>query len=122
MLFIHLCYLVVTLPLSLKKLASACLCLQLQRLCPIGVPGVLVVSGPQVTRGYLNLPDKTAAVFEPNPYACGAGTSTDVMYHTGDLARWLPCGRIECMGRTDHQVRGTASCVLVLMFDTLQHL
>lgn len=77
----------------------------MQRLCPIGVPGELVVSGPQITRGYLNLPDKTGAVFVPNPFCAGPGTYTDVMYHTGDLARWLPCGRIECMGRTDHQVR-----------------
>lgn len=77
-----------------------------QRLAPIGVPGELVVSGPQVTRGYLNLPDKTAAVFAPNPYCLGPGSCTDVMYRTGDLARWLPDGRLECLGRTDHQVGG----------------
>lgn len=63
------------------------------------------MSGPQITRGYLNLPDKTGAVFVPNPYCEGPGTHTQVMYKTGDLACWLPCGRIECMGRTDHQVR-----------------
>jgi non-ribosomal peptide synthetase component F len=62
-----------------------------------------VVSGPQITRGYLNLPDKTAAVFVANPYAT-PDTHTEVMYRTGDLARWLPCGQIECLGRTDHQV------------------
>lgn len=70
---------------------------------PVGVPGELVVSGPQVAPGYLALPEKTAAVFVRNPFAEGPATAT--AYRTGDLARWLPNGTLECLGRTDHQVR-----------------
>jgi amino acid adenylation domain-containing protein len=66
---------------------------------PPGAPGELCVASPGVARGYLNRPQETAAKFVPNPF--GAGT----LYKTGDLARWLPDGHLEFLGRVDHQVK-----------------
>ena len=68
-------------------------------LCGIGQPGELCIAGAGVTRGYLNQPELTKAVFTKCPYETGK------MYHTGDLARWMPDGNIEYMGRIDQQVK-----------------
>ena len=67
---------------------------------PIGVIGKLYVSGAGLSRGYLNRPDLTAEKFISNPFKLGAK-----MYDTGDLARWLPDGNIEFLGRKDFQVK-----------------
>ena len=67
---------------------------------PIGVPGELHIAGAGLARGYLNQPDLTAEKFINNPFNPGAR-----MYKTGDLARWLPDGNIEFLGRMDHQVK-----------------
>jgi amino acid adenylation domain-containing protein len=64
-----------------------------------GAVGELHVGGAQLARGYLNRPQLTAERFIPNPLATGR------LYKTGDLARRLPDGRIECLGRLDHQVK-----------------
>ncbi|MCP5052834.1 MAG: amino acid adenylation domain-containing protein, partial [bacterium] len=64
------------------------------RLLPIGIPGELCISGAGVTMGYLNRPELTGKKFELSP----------TLYHTGDLARWLPDGSIEYLGRIDRQV------------------
>ena len=69
---------------------------------PIGVPGELHIGGRSLARGYLNRPDLTADKFIPNPFSNIAGAR---MYKTGDLARHLPDGNIEYLGRTDHQVK-----------------
>ena len=69
---------------------------------PIGVPGELHIGGRSLARGYLNRPDLTADKFIPNPFSNVAGAR---MYKTGDLARHLPDGNIEYIGRTDHQVK-----------------
>jgi len=57
-----------------------------------------------VARGYLNRPELTAERFIPDPF-----TSPSVpgarLYKTGDLARYLPDGNIEFLGRVDHQVK-----------------
>ena len=77
----------------------------LDRYCnpvPIGVPGELHIGGRSLARGYLNRPDLTAEKFIPNPFSNMAGAR---MYKTGDLARHLPDGNIEYIGRTDHQVK-----------------
>ncbi|NLC71631.1 MAG: amino acid adenylation domain-containing protein, partial [Desulfuromonadaceae bacterium] len=66
---------------------------------PVGVPGELCIGGVQVARGYLNQPELTAEKFVPNPFASGR------IYKTGDLARWLPSGEIEYLGRIDQQVK-----------------
>ncbi|MDP4147737.1 MAG: amino acid adenylation domain-containing protein, partial [Bacillota bacterium] len=66
----------------------------------IGVSGELCISGTGLSRGYLNRPELTEEKFIQNPYEPG-----ERMYKTGDLARWLPDGNIEFMGRIDHQVK-----------------
>ncbi|HAV91250.1 MAG TPA: hypothetical protein DCW44_08270, partial [Eubacterium sp.] len=68
-------------------------------LCGIGMPGELCIAGVSLARGYLNRPELTEEKFVDNPYGEGR------MYHTGDLARWLPDGNIEYLGRIDEQVK-----------------
>ncbi|NET52035.1 MAG: amino acid adenylation domain-containing protein, partial [Merismopedia sp. SIO2A8] len=69
---------------------------------PIGVPGELHISGLGIAQGYLNRPELTAQKFIPNPFAKIGGSR---LYKTGDLARYLPDGNIEFLGRSDHQVK-----------------
>jgi aspartate racemase len=69
---------------------------------PIGVPGELHVGGPGVARGYLANPELTAQKFIPNPFSDKPETR---LYKTGDLARYLPDGNIEFLGRIDSQVK-----------------
>ncbi|MGH7830374.1 MAG: FkbM family methyltransferase, partial [Candidatus Binatia bacterium] len=69
---------------------------------PIGVPGELHIGGDNVTRGYLNQAGLTAERFIPNPFSIEPGAR---LYKTGDLARTLPDGNVEFLGRTDHQVK-----------------
>lgn len=73
------------------------------RLLPYGARGELCVSGPQVGRGYLNLPEKTAAAFVKNPFRADA--PYDRMYKTGDICSWLLDGSIAIAGRNDGQVK-----------------
>ena len=69
---------------------------------PIGVPGELHIGGLNLARGYLNRPDLTAEKFIPNPFSSEPGSR---LYKTGDLARYLPDGNIEFLGRLDYQVK-----------------
>ncbi|MEH2283675.1 MAG: amino acid adenylation domain-containing protein [Nostoc sp.] len=69
---------------------------------PIGVPGELYIGGVGVGRGYLNRPELTEEKFIPNPFS---DNSAARLYKTGDLARYLPNGEIEYIGRIDHQVK-----------------
>lgn len=69
---------------------------------PIGVPGELHIGGDNLARGYLNRPELTAEKFIPNPFSQRPG---ERLYKTGDLARYLPDGNIEYLGRIDHQVK-----------------
>jgi amino acid adenylation domain-containing protein len=69
---------------------------------PIGVAGELCVGGIGVGRGYLDDPEQTARRFLHDPFSTRRGAR---MYRTGDLARWRADGTIECLGRTDHQVK-----------------
>ncbi|PSB45112.1 non-ribosomal peptide synthetase, partial [Chamaesiphon polymorphus] len=70
---------------------------------PIGIKGQMYVSGYGLARGYLNRPDLTAAKFISDPFSPEDATSR--LYKTGDLARYLPDGNIEFLGRIDNQVK-----------------
>src|SRR5207249_6287382 len=73
-----------------------------RRLSPIGVPGELCVGGIGVGRGYLGLAALTAERFIEDPFASEPGAR---LYRTGDLARWRADGKIDYLGRLDHQVK-----------------
>ncbi len=69
---------------------------------PLGVPGEIYVGGAGVARGYLNRPELSAERFQADPFSGRAGAR---LYKTGDLARRLPNGDVEYLGRIDHQVK-----------------
>lgn len=69
---------------------------------PVGVAGQLCIGGEGLSRGYLNRADLTAESFVPNPFGSEPGAR---LYKTGDLARYLPDGNIEVLGRIDHQIK-----------------
>ncbi|MCX6579064.1 MAG: amino acid adenylation domain-containing protein [Candidatus Aminicenantes bacterium] len=69
---------------------------------PVGVPGELYIGGVQVGRGYLNNPQLTAEKFVVSH---PKNLPHDRLYQTGDLAKWLPDGNIEFLGRIDSQVK-----------------
>ncbi|MCT7952694.1 amino acid adenylation domain-containing protein [Ancylothrix sp. C2] len=69
---------------------------------PIGVPGELHIAGVGLAKGYLNRPDLTDERFILNPFSNELGSR---LYKTGDLARYLPDGNIEYLGRIDNQVK-----------------
>lgn len=70
------------------------------KLLPIGVPGEICVGGDGVARGYLNQPDLTADRFVANPYK-----PQERLYRSGDLAKLLPSGEMEYLGRMDQQIK-----------------
>ncbi|HEV3073508.1 MAG TPA: non-ribosomal peptide synthase/polyketide synthase, partial [Thermoanaerobaculia bacterium] len=91
---------------------------------PIGVPGELHIGGVQVGRGYLGRPGLTAEKFVPDPFAAAAGARQSDrngapgaresdqngapgarLYRTGDMARYLPDGAVDYLGRADDQVK-----------------
>ncbi|MDM9379431.1 amino acid adenylation domain-containing protein [Chlorogloeopsis sp. ULAP01] len=75
---------------------------QYQQLVPIGVSGEMYIGGGGLATGYLNRPDLTTEKFIPHPF----NNQPDVrIYKSGDLARYLPNGDIEYLGRIDHQVK-----------------
>jgi amino acid adenylation domain-containing protein/non-ribosomal peptide synthase protein (TIGR01720 family) len=78
---------------------------------PVGIPGELHIGGASLARGYLNRPELTQEKFIPNPFGRSRGAGEqgskgeERLYKTGDLARYLPDGNIEYLGRIDHQVK-----------------
>ncbi|WP_186001770.1 non-ribosomal peptide synthetase [Corallococcus sp. Z5C101001] len=68
---------------------------------PPGVTGELYLGGEGVARGYLARPELTAAAFVADPFSPRGGR----LYRTGDLARWRPDGRLDYLGRNDHQLK-----------------
>jgi hypothetical protein len=75
---------------------------QYEQLLPVGVPGQLYIGGAGVARGYFNRPALTAQYFVRHPFSANPAA---VLYKTGDLARYLPNGDIEFLGRIDHQLK-----------------
>lgn len=74
---------------------------------PIGAVGELHLGGIGVGRGYLNREDLTTKAFVQNPFTTDDDKNEARnlrIYKTGDLARFLPCGEVECLGRNDFQV------------------
>ncbi|MBD2603279.1 non-ribosomal peptide synthetase [Scytonema hofmannii FACHB-248] len=69
---------------------------------PVGIPGEIYIGGAGVTRGYLHQPRLSAARFIPDPFAKTPGTR---LYCSGDLARRLPDGELQYLGRADRQVK-----------------
>ncbi|CAC5339765.1 MULTISPECIES: non-ribosomal peptide synthetase [Planktothrix] len=74
---------------------------------PVGVSGELHIGGAGLARGYLNRLELTAEKFIPNPFEPLSKVSNQQskLYKTGDLARYLPDGKIEYLGRIDNQVK-----------------
>ncbi|MBE7384646.1 MAG: amino acid adenylation domain-containing protein [Leptolyngbya sp. SIO1E4] len=73
---------------------------------PIEVPGELYIAGTGLAKSYLNRPDLTSEKFLSNPFAGSEAKNQSLkIYKTGDLARYLPDGNIEFLGRIDHQVK-----------------
>jgi acyl carrier protein len=69
---------------------------------PVGISGELYIGGRGLARGYLKRPDLTAASFLPDRFSKEPGAR---LYKTGDLARYLPDGNVEFLGRMDHQIK-----------------
>ena len=70
---------------------------------PVGAAGELWIAGPQVSRGYLNRPEKTAEVYISNPFTQNEKYAR--VYRSGDIVRYLPSGDIQFVGRRDGQVK-----------------
>ncbi len=79
---------------------------------PPGVIGEMYIAGDGLARGYFARPDLTAERFVSwDESRCRRGQASEApielstLYRSGDLARWLPDGRMEFLGRADHQVK-----------------
>jgi fengycin family lipopeptide synthetase D len=71
-----------------------------RKLQPPGIAGELCISGCGLARGYLNKPELTEEKFTVNPFS-----KDELLYKTGDLAKWMDDGNIEFLGRIDNQVK-----------------
>jgi len=73
-----------------------------QELVPHGVPGELFIGGDGVALGYFDLPEVTGEKFVPDKFRKLPGAK---LYRTGDIVRMKQRGRMEYLGRTDHQIK-----------------
>ncbi|WP_304943903.1 amino acid adenylation domain-containing protein [Vallitalea guaymasensis] len=69
-------------------------------LCPIGVEGDLYIGGDGLSNGYIKQPKLTKQAFITNPY-----DESQLIYKTGDIARWTSDGYVEYIGRNDEQIK-----------------
>jgi amino acid adenylation domain-containing protein len=78
---------------------------------PVGVPGEILIGGDGLAHGYLNRPELTAERFVNVPVSKIGGVRDSLavgdvrLYRTGDIARFLPDGNIEYLGRKDDQIK-----------------
>ncbi|MCX6584769.1 MAG: amino acid adenylation domain-containing protein [Candidatus Aminicenantes bacterium] len=72
----------------------------------VGEEGELSIGGVGVARGYLNNPEMTSQKFlgVQGPFFKKV-PGRRRLYKTGDLARWMPDGNVDFLGRQDHQVK-----------------
>lgn len=71
-----------------------------KKLLPIGAIGEIYIGGKGVGKGYLYNTELTNEKFIKNPY-----DKNEIIYATGDLGKWLPNGEIQCLGRSDNQIK-----------------
>ncbi|BAZ43878.1 amino acid adenylation domain protein [Chondrocystis sp. NIES-4102] len=76
---------------------------------PIGIAGEIYIGGANLARGYINQPQLNSEKFIINPllkqYNQEQQYLAPLVYKTGDLGRYLPSGKIEFLGRIDHQIK-----------------
>jgi amino acid adenylation domain-containing protein len=72
------------------------------RAVPIGMPGELYIGGAGVARGYLNRPELTKEKFIADPFTDDPNSQ---LYRTGDIALYLPDGKLQFLGRSDNQIK-----------------
>ncbi|SOD19617.1 non-ribosomal peptide synthetase [Pedobacter xixiisoli] len=71
-----------------------------------GEIGEIYIAGDGVSKGYINKPALTAERYLSNPFTNSSSSDTQsIMYRTGDLGKLLPNGKIQCLGRIDHQIK-----------------
>ncbi|MFJ3217590.1 amino acid adenylation domain-containing protein [Kitasatospora sp. NPDC086801] len=73
-----------------------------RRPVPVGARGEVYIGGAGLAHGYLGRPELTALAFVPDPFSDRPGAR---LYRTGDIARHLPEGELEFLGRADGQVK-----------------
>jgi natural product biosynthesis luciferase-like monooxygenase protein/amino acid adenylation domain-containing protein len=73
-----------------------------EKLCPVGVEGELCIGGKGLARGYYKDKKLTEEKFIEVNFS---GQEIKKIYKTGDLARWLPDGNLQHLGRLDNQVK-----------------
>lgn len=76
---------------------------------PVGVVGEIFIGGDGLANGYLNRPELNSERFievssEKFSVPSRQGCATK-LYRTGDLAKYLPNGDIEYLGRKDNQIK-----------------
>ena len=69
---------------------------------PIGIVGEIFIGGAGIAHGYIDAPALTAERFLKNPFSSDPNA---LFYKTGDLAKWLPDGNIQFVGRADSQIK-----------------
>lgn len=78
--------------------------------CGVSEVGEIYIRSPHLARDYVGLPNETAQRFIVNPFRTGADAAAatrdgDRFYKTGDLGRYMHDGCVECLGRSDDQVK-----------------
>lgn len=69
-------------------------------LVPFGYNGQLYIAGEGLSKGYVKLPEMTASRFINCPFI-----ENGLMYNSGDIVKLYNTGVMECIGRSDFQVK-----------------